>query len=46
MKFYLKYNFDNTMIKVQKVWDMLNVTLYSSEKFASEASYVYKILTQ
>ena len=30
----------------QQVWDMLNVMFQSSEKFASEASYVYKILTQ
>ena len=27
----------------QQVWDMLNVPFWSSEKFASEASYVYKI---
>ena len=36
-----------TSYRVSKqVWDMLNVTFWSSEKFASEASYVYKILTQ
>ena len=28
----------------QQVWDMLNVTFWSSEKFASEVSYIYKIL--
>ena len=27
----------------QQVWDMLNVPFWSSEKFASEASYFYKI---
>ena len=26
----------------QQVWDVLNVMFWSSEKFASEASYVYK----
>ena len=26
----------------QQVWDMLNVTFWSSEKFASEVRYIYK----
>ena len=37
----------NTSYRVsQQVWEMLNVTFWSSEKFASKASYFYKILTQ
>ena len=36
----------NTYRVSQQVWNLLNVTFWSEEKFASEASYVYKILTQ
>ena len=37
----------NTSYRVsQQVWEMLKVTFWSSEKFASKASYFYKILTQ
>ena len=40
------WDIDATYRVSQQVWDMLNVTFWCSENNASEASYVYKILTQ
>ena len=43
---YVQIQFWDKYMVSQQVWDLLNVTFWSSEKFESKASYVYKILTK